>query len=171
MRTNPLKAKRQQVGLSQAELAAAASVTRQVVVLAEQGLYKQPPPSLMRALCRTGVNSNFGYKEQAVLLAEYAGWVETQRYAHAHLFRDVDLRLAANDRWDALKSQVLNALGTRSKQAFCRALVYQPSLIKEFEKYGRGSASIFAALRQVQLPDAQLALLAESVVILSPVGG
>ena len=159
MRTNPLKAKRQQVGLSQAELAAAASVTRQVVVLAEQGLYKQPPPSLMRALCRMDFSS------QAVLLAEYAGWVENQRFAHAHLFRDVDLRLAANDRWDALKSQVLNALGTRSKQAFCRALVYQPSLIKEFEKYGRGSASIFAALRQVQLPDAQLALLAESVVI------
>lgn len=149
MMGNPIKVKRQQLGMTQAELADSATVTRQVVVLTEQGLYKQPPESVIRVLCRMDFSSH------AIMLANYAGWVESQRYAHQHLFRPVDLRIAANDRWAALKNQVAG----KSQQGFCRALVYQPSLIREFEKFGRGSAGIFAALRQCGLPNAQVELL------------
>ncbi len=149
MMPNPVKAARTQAGLTQAELAEKAQVTRQVVVLTEQGLYKQPPESVIRVLCRLDFTSH------AVLLANYAGWVESQRYSHQHLFRPVDLRITPGDRWAALKSQVAG----KSQQGFCRALVYQPSLVREFEKFGRGSAGIFSALRQCGLPNTQVKLL------------
>lgn len=149
---NPIKLKREQLQLTQAELAASAQVTRQVVVLCEQGLYKTPPESLLRTLCRMDFTS------QAVLLANYACWVTHQRVAHQHLFSKVDLRIARDDRWAALKSQVAG----KSQQGFCRALVYQPSLVREYEKFGRGSAGIFRALSECGLSANQMELLSDA---------
>lgn len=147
---NPIKVKRHELQLTQNELAEKAGVTRQVVVLSEQGMYKVPPESLLRTLCR------MDFTAHAVLLANYACWVTNQRFAHRDLFMRVDLRLAGKDKWAYLKHQVAG----KSQQGFCRALVYQPSLIREYEKFGRGSAGVFAALRECGLEGNQLEQLA-----------
>jgi DNA-binding XRE family transcriptional regulator len=140
---NPIKIKREQLQLTQGELASAAGITRQVVVLSEQGLYKSPPESLLRVLCRMDFTS------QAVLTANYASWVTSQRWLH----RDRFMRVGPGQvTWSALKNQVAG----KSQQAFCRELVYQPSLVREFEKYGRGSAGIYAALKECGFDVSQL---------------
>lgn len=160
---NPIKYRREYKKLTQDQLAKAAGVTRQVVTLAEQGLYNSPPESLIVALVPPIEGTFSGALDaadrRAVLRADYLTWVNQKRYENQHLFRNVDLRLARKGHeWFTLKNQVSG----KSAQAFARALVYQPSLIKEFEKYGRGSASIFAALSQVGLEQDQIALLRNS---------
>ena len=157
---NPIKLKREQLQLTQLELADKAQVTRQVVVLCEQGLYRVPPEGLCRVLCRMDFTS------QAILLANYACWVNHQRASHAHLFSKVDLRISGADRWAALKNQVAG----KSQQGFCKALVYQPSLIREFEKFGRGSAGIFRALSECGLSGVQSRLLSEGLNGINPPG-
>lgn len=148
---NPIKDKREQANLTQQELAARAGVTRQVITLCEQGLYKTPPEGVLRTLCR------MDFTAHSILLANYACWVNQQRANHAHLFSRVDLRITKSDRWSALKNQVAG----KSQQGFCKALVYQPSLVREFEKFGRGSAGIFRALSECGLSETQRLLLAD----------
>lgn len=148
---NPLKFRREYLELTQDQLASKAGVTRQVATLAEQGLYIQPPSRLIEVLA--GPNP----EARQVLIANYLAWVNQKRYENQHLFLRVDLELtkAGKHPWFTLKNQVAG----KSNQAFCRALVYQPSLIREYEKFGRGSINIFSALRQVGLEDKEIGIL------------
>ena len=139
------------MGLTQDQLAKRAGVTRQVVTLAEQALYKQPPLSLIETLA--GPNP----EARQVLVMNYLAWVNQKRFDNAHLFSKVDLELtkAGKHPWFTLKNQVAG----KSAQAFCRALVYQPSLIREYEKFGRGSIEILSALKQVGVGDKDIGIL------------
>jgi len=144
MNENPLKQLRCRLRLTQQELAAEAQVTRQVVVLSEQGLYAQPPARLLGAISRASLSDD--WTSEGVLTASYKCWIEAKREANQYLFKYVDLSIAKpGKRFSTLKNQVS---GTNNL-AFCKALVYQPSLIREFEKKKTGAQSLFRALAQV----------------------
>lgn len=151
---NPLKALRQRVGLTQAELAGQAGVTRQVVVLAEQGLYHRPPAKVLEALTaaclRAGIDVG-GVRSSGLITANYLVWVDQKRAANAGLFGQIDLRLCkSSDKFAYIKSHFPSNL------AFCRALVYQPSLVREFEKKKTGVAGIYSALSAVGIDTGEL---------------
>jgi transcriptional regulator with XRE-family HTH domain len=144
---NPLKTLRQRVGMTQAELAAQAGVTRQVVLLSEQGLLHRPSAKVLQALTaaclRAGIDVG-GVNSSGLITANYLVWVDQKRVSNSHLFSHVDLRLCkSHDKFAYVKSHF------DSNMAFCRALVYQPSLVREFEKKKTGIAGIYAALRAV----------------------
>lgn len=152
---NPLKTLRQRVGLTQQEVATQAGVTRQVVVLAEQGLYHRPPARVLQTLTaaclRAGIDVG-GTKSSGLITANYLVWVDQKRTCNSHLFQNIDLRLApvGRDKFDYIKKQFA------SNMEFCRALVYQPSLVREFEKKRTGVAGIYAALRAVGIDPNEL---------------
>lgn len=144
---NPLKTLRQRVGLTQAEVAAQAGVTRQVVVLAEQGLYHRPPAKVVAALTaaclRAGIDVG-GVRSSGLITANYLVWVDAKRSSNSFRFQDIDLRLCkSSDKFAYIKGHF------KSNLDFCRALVYQPSLVREFEKKRTGVAGIYAALSAV----------------------
>lgn len=169
MMENPLKALREILDLTQQELAASAQVTRQVVVLNEQGLYARPSPKLLGELSRRSLRR--GYFQdlvtppdeitvESILFANYMTWVNDKRASNRHLFCRVDLSLSKpGHRFSTLKNQVA---GTNNLQ-FCRALVYQPSLVREFEKKRSGSQSLFSALREVGVSDYDRELLSDDL--------
>ena len=150
---NPLKTLRQRVELTQAELAGQAGVTRQVVVLAEQGLYHRPPAKVLEALTasclRAGIDCG-GVKSSGLITANYLVWVDQKRSSNSHLFSEIDTRLAKGNKFKYIKGHF------KSNLDFCRALVYQPSLIREFEKKHTGVAGVYAALRAVGIDPREL---------------
>lgn len=155
---NPLKSLRERLRLTQAEVATKAQVTRQVVVLTEQGLYNRPPAKVLAALSRASLSDD--YKQEALLLASYIAWVNEKRFSNQHFFSKVDLSIAKpGHRFSTLKNQVS---GTNNL-AFCRCLVYQPSLIREFEKKKTGASSIFSALKEVGVSDFDRELLSDDL--------
>lgn len=143
MSKNPFRSKREVLMMSQQELADEVGITRQVIANLEIGLFKVPPVRVLRYICRQD------YSDPEYLTRLYDQWVSEQRHAHQHLFAKVDLRLADGDTWIALKNQV----SPKSNNGFARALVYQPSLLSDFEKYGRGSSGIMRALLEVGLSE------------------
>jgi DNA-binding XRE family transcriptional regulator len=147
MTENPLKTLRCRLGLTQQEVADQAGVTRQVVVLSEQGLYHRPPARVLEALTaaclRAGIDCG-GVKSSGLITANYLVWVDQKRSSNKHLFSKIDLRLCdSEDKFAYIKRHF------SSNMEFCRALVYQPSLIREFEKKHTGSQGIFSALSAV----------------------
>lgn len=166
---NPLKSLREALNLTQQELAVSSQVTRQIVVLNEQGLYARPSPRLLGELSRRSLRHGYfqdlvsGPSEitvESVLFANYMAWVNQKRAQNQHLFCHVDLSLAKpGHRFSTLKNQVA---GTNNL-AFCRALVYQPSLVREFEKKKSGSQSLFTALREVGVSSYDRELLSDDL--------
>lgn len=144
---NPIKRLRQRVGMTQAELAGQAGVTRQVVVLSEQGLLHRPSPKVLEALTAACLRAGIDFHHtngQALITAEYLLWVDAKRSENKHQFNKIDLRLCkSSDKFAYIKSHF------DGNMAFCRALVYQPSLVREFEKKRTGVAGIYSALRAV----------------------
>lgn len=134
MRDNPIKYHRKLLGLTQAELASKCQVTRQVVLLAEQGLFLAPPRSIV------GDND--------ALKLDYHAWQIEQRHANRPLFRDLDVAS-----WKELRLHFskVGALGP-----LCRAMVYQRSLLQQFENKGWGAKNICATLRQCGLGEDSL---------------
>ena len=158
MMDNPLKSLRERLKLTQAEVAAKAQVTRQVVVLSEQGLYSRPPASVLAALSRASLSDD--YMQEALMLAAYIAWVNEKRFNNRHFFCKVDLSIAKpGHRFSTLKNQVA---GTNNL-AFCRCLVYQPSLVREFERKKTGAGSIFSALKEVGVSDYDRELLSDDL--------
>jgi len=155
---NPIKHLRLALNLTQQELAAKAQISRQVVVLSEQGLYSRPSAKLLATLSRASLSDD--WRSEALLLADYMAWVNQKRADNQGYFRKVDLSLSKpGHRFSCLKNQVA---GTNNL-AFCRALVYQPSLIREFEKQKRGAQSLFEALKQVGVSDFDRGLLSDDL--------
>ena len=126
MRPNPIKLARKNLGLTQADLAQRCQITRQVVVLAEQGLFLAPPRSIV------GDNDK--------LRIEYYAWVVAQRHANRPMFEHLDVGT-----WKELRLH-FGSLGN-----LCRAMVYQRSVLSDFEKNGWGATNICVALRQCGL--------------------
>ena len=126
MRENPIKFARKSLGLTQTQLAQRCQITRQVVVLAEQGLFLAPPRSIV------GDNDK--------LRIDYYAWVVEQRAANRPMFEKLEVAT-----WKELRIH-FETLGN-----LCRAMVYQRSVLSEFEKRGWGATNICVALRQCGL--------------------
>ncbi len=126
MRPNPIKFARKNLGLTQAQLASKCQVTTQVVLRAEQGLFLAPPRSIV------GDNDK--------LRIEYYAWVVAQRHANRPLFAPLNVGT-----WKELRLH-FGTLGSLT-----RAMVYQRSVLSDFEKSGWGATNICVALRQCVL--------------------
>ena len=70
---NPLKRERLLWGLTQDQLAKIAGVTHDNVVRNEQGLFNNPSPKLLSALCE------YSHSEPKQILLEYSNWIAWQR--------------------------------------------------------------------------------------------
>ena len=126
MRENPIKLSRKNLGLTQEDLASRCQCSRQVVVLAEQGLYLAPPRAIV------GDNDK--------LRLDYYAWVVERRAANRPMFKDLDVKS-----WKELR------LHFQTMGNLTRAMVYQRSVLSEFEKRGWGATRICVALRQCGL--------------------
>lgn len=124
---NPYKACRIQENRTQQEVATLCDITVQVVTNLESGLYYKPPPSIA-ALFNLSPNL-------------YTEWVKEERIANSHYFDYAD----THNGWRQFRLSV----NPTSFRGFCRHLVFQPSMLAEFEKYHRNSAALVEALRQV----------------------
>lgn len=126
--------------MTQKDLALEAGVTPQVITNLESGLYYKPPVSVTRTIL---VNAHTGLSEEELTL-EYYLWVEELRESHSLLFQRSDLHHS----WLAFR---LSVAGTF--RGFCRQLVYQPSMLSEFEERNLNKPSLTEALRMVGLPN------------------
>jgi len=161
---NPLRELRVELALTQEQTAQIAGVTRQVVLGAEQGLYAVPPRSLVDAL--TTLIGGTGRPDdllRQIIEDKYYDWVSKKRAANRKYFAGVDLSgpgiLNKKQAWEHLKLKVAGTGSGYSTRMFCIRLVYQQSLIREFEKYGRGRAGIYRALTECGLGAEQLGYL------------
>lgn len=135
---NPIKYERTLRSLTQANLAAQAHVTPQVVLNAEQGLYQSLPLSILLTL---DLDPD-----------EYRSWVTAQRFRNQHQF---DRRVIRSRDWLTFRLSV-----SPSFRGFCRLLVYQLSLLRDFELHKqRNNASLSEALSQVGLTNDELRTL------------
>jgi hypothetical protein len=97
-----------------------------LVVLAEQGLFLAPPRSIV------GDNDR--------LRIDYYAWQVEQRAANRPMFERLDV-----SSWKELR------LHFETMGNLCRAMVYQRSVVVEFERRGWGATNICVALRQCGL--------------------
>jgi len=155
MRPNPIRVARLDRALTQEALARHAGITRQVVTMTEQGLYHKVPVSLVWTLCDQAEQPDRAVER---LTTDYRAWVAAKRADNRQYFTNITLAFANNnhDAWYALRNQVAG----QSFSKFCQRLVYQKSLVREFEIYGRGQPGILRALAECGLSSDNLGRLA-----------
>ena len=125
---NPYKAARLEHNLTQNGLARIASITPSVVSNVEVGLFHTPPISLTQVF------------EDDSLPDKYLFWVHRQRIENQPLFHYSNI----GNGWHPFRLSV-----NESFRGFCRHLVFQPSILQEFEKFNRNRALLSAALMEV----------------------
>jgi len=129
MRTNPYALARQSCGMTQKRLANLSSVTPQVITNLESGLFYKPPVSVQQTF--QGLIGD----EALSLPRAYRKWQRLERASHAE---DVATR-PIDQGWIAFRGESL--------RGFCRQIVYQPSMLQEYERLGRNRLSLNYALR------------------------
>jgi hypothetical protein len=128
MSTNPLTEARKRRNLTQQKLADDLGVTVQVITNAEAGLFNSIPSALS------------GYLQ--VPQHEYVAWVIAQRAQNTKYFQNARTNLG----WQVFKDQV-----SQSNRGFCRRLVFQPSILREYEQHKRSKPLLKQALSEVGL--------------------
>jgi DNA-binding XRE family transcriptional regulator len=131
--TNPIRRARDSYGLTQKALADLLGVTPQVVINAEAGLFNSVPDSFLSVLHVTQES----YKE----------WVYQKRRENSVYFEAAVTHMG----WAVFKTSVSN-----TNRGFCRCLVFQPSILREYEKYKRSKPLLAEALSDVGLDTSQL---------------
>lgn len=139
---NPYKDIRIRNNLTQKAMADLISVTPQVIVSIEAGLFNTPPESIREAFPN--------------LVPDYYDWVANQRKENAPHFRKRPFPLAYSPNFDTLMKRV-----HESNRGFCRLLVYQPSLLSDYRRFRRSSQLLATALRQVQLSKLEVDMILE----------
>jgi DNA-binding XRE family transcriptional regulator len=139
---NPVKKYRQNAHLTQQELADKIGVTRQTIVDTEQGLFPLIPPTIKATL---PANLN--------LAEDYRDWVRqerqrnTDRFApeltHVHSFQDY-----------------VNEVGG-STRGFCRVLVIQTSIVRDYISKRERWGMIEFALAEAEVPGGMIEWLRE----------
>lgn len=163
---NPYKALRNELGLTQKDVASLSAVTPQVVTGLESGLFNSPPVGVSRTLCKLQLDRWMSLDSSQVMIRDedfsrydkfnglvaslhedYDQWVIEERGRNRRFFLSVDEqdKGPSDIIWD--KSWVIfRESVTGSFRGFCRILVFQPSMMQEFEKYNRHSNSVETAL-------------------------
>lgn len=139
MDQNPYRRIRKQRNLTQKELALSAGVTPQVITNLESGLFYKPPVSVTNVITLYD-----GALSEQELHLQYYLWVRELRSANGIVFQRGNL----NQGWVNFRLSV-----HKTFRGFCRQLVYQPSMLQEFEERNLNRPSLIEALRQVGLPD------------------
>lgn len=124
--TNPYKARREDLGLTQPSLASVAGVSRHYVTRVEQGLYNVPSPKLATALDTP----------QSTLLEEYHSWQRIARAQnHAPVAAGVEKYLTSVQypRVDRHPHVALRQSIVASQIGFCILLKVQPSRVINYE--------------------------------------
>lgn len=130
MANNPYAIARKSLNLTQSQLAQHAHCTVQVVTNLEAFLYHKPPISIANLFPDIPLNL-------------YTECVKQQRIENSHLFDYANTH--------ALTFRAFRHSVTPSFRGFCRALVFQPSLLAEFERYHRNTRILSNALSEVGL--------------------
>jgi hypothetical protein len=125
---NPLTLARKSLNLTQQRLADDLGVTVQVITNAEAGLFNSVPSALS------------GYLH--VPQEHYLEWVTAQRHQNEKYFQNARTNLG----WKVFKEQV-----SQSNRGFCRRLVFQPSILREYEQHKRSKPLLAQALSEVGL--------------------
>lgn len=137
---NPLKAARQDLGLTQDQLGKEANgIARLTVLRAEQGVYQLPPPAILNALQRRGLNPE-------KLEREYLLWQTRERQLHRHAlslplptpadfaavadFSDAEFSAYAQSQ-PLVQWRIIS--GIESQIEFCKMFCVHPAVISNFE--------------------------------------
>lgn len=146
---NPIKELRNQLGLTQQDLANLAGISQQGVLRYEQSLYEEPSDKLVNTLVNTvsahelslegtelsqysGPAPTPGDLRNAIIEAYTANRLEVQREAE-YLFRHPHnvTRIGNQHPFETWRTKVLDS-GSRMK--FCILLAVHPSVVAEYEK-------------------------------------
>jgi transcriptional regulator with XRE-family HTH domain len=127
---NPLKKVRQDLGLSQTQLATKAGVTSQAVLKYEQGLYQEPSHNILNALIAVGRDKDMRV-DLLRLVTEYHKWRYVHQAAQRWLFTPLralpiragqhpftSLRLAVGEGYTQQGFAVLLAVHPATMQAY-----------------------------------------------------
>lgn len=161
---NPYRIIRKSLELTQIQLASLSDLTPQVVLRTEQGLFATPPSSLTQSLASLLILSPSATPEipelleafsasrlshldrstRVILLSKslvesYSLWIEGARRAH-NKYRGGILFDWPGD-WPLIKALLGGTVAGAAVQ-----MVYQISLLQEFEKHGWGSSGVKAIL-------------------------
>lgn len=107
---NPIRAARRDLRLTQKALSDQLLVTPQTILMLEQGLFNSVPTEIATEL---GV-SNIEYKRWVINLRRY----NSPKFHYAR----------TNEGWVTFRLSVSNSF-----RGFCRMLVFQPSILREYE--------------------------------------
>jgi DNA-binding XRE family transcriptional regulator len=132
---NPIRSARLDLRLTQAELAHQLNVTPQSVLMLEQGLFSKLPDRIALEL---------GVSQQ-----DYQDWIKIQRYNNAgHFDQATTTKGWLEFRW---------SITGHSFRGFCRVLYFQPSILREHERYRQRNVQVLSeALIDAQLSDVAL---------------
>jgi hypothetical protein len=133
---NPVKRARVSYSMTQKDLSELLHVTTQVVISAEAGLFNSLPEGFIEVL--------------HVTQDSYQEWVYQERRQNRPYFETAVTHLG----WAVFKESVSN-----TNRGFCRRLVFQPSILREYEHYKRSKPLLAAALVDVGLDRGQLSEL------------
>jgi transcriptional regulator with XRE-family HTH domain len=131
---NVFKRRRLVLGLSQKELGIRAGVSAPVITDLEVGLYRKPPPALLR--CLSGSED-----DERLLELSYYSWVTETRATNSVLFKEIP----------ALSFTYFMQEMGGSLRGFCRNLVVQRSLVQDYIKHARNWNYLSHCLYQVKL--------------------
>ena len=137
---NPLKEYRLHKNLTQQELADKIGVTRQTVLDTEQGLFHIIPPSI------AAVTPDH-------IQRDYRQWVKEQRQQNTS-------RFVVNLNSVHTFQDYANKVGG-STRGFCRVLVIQTSIVRDYIANGERWGMIEVALSETNVPDTFIAWLGD----------
>jgi DNA-binding transcriptional regulator YiaG len=149
---NPYKLSRQELGLTQKELAATSNVTVQVVTNLEKGLFYKPPKAIVRAIHEAYQTKKAYWWDAERSHRMYTQWIREQRainqpsFPPFHTLQPHTLSGTHQTTWDWVdfRHQV-----HRTFRGFCRMLVFQPSMLAEWEDRGLNRNTVRIALMDV----------------------
>jgi len=150
---NPYTLARKELSLTQSELATLANVSTQVVTNLERGLFYKPPSNVVHAI-HQAYKDRDPYQSWNVQRAAqtYTLWVTEERKSHSDKFPALahdcltDESNTLINLWDWVD---FRHLVSPSFRGFCRALVFQPSMLAEWEDRGLNKDAVRRALREV----------------------
>ncbi len=168
---NPYRKIRIQADLTQKEVASSVSMTPQVVLRVEQGLFSSPPPELTHRLTEIyneklagapladpDVNPEGSYPlKPDKLVRQYFRWVYATRSANKDLsaakraqeyFSQWDITNSPRVSWKEFRKNILGL----SVAATAKLLVLQISLIQDLEKTGRNATQVSDILLDWGIP-------------------
>jgi transcriptional regulator with XRE-family HTH domain len=146
-KTNPFRLIRDQLGITQKTMSERSGVTIQVVTNLECGLYHKPPIAITTYLESID-------PDNTMLELDYYKWVKDTRSDNSELFQSylTPNIMESPDSYNGWSWLSFRLTITPSFRGFCRLLVYQPSMLQEYEAIGNNRGAVNRALSGVGVP-------------------